>query len=64
MDDFKVTHGTVLCEKHFTAADIKRNSNSWRLVSGAVPSQNLYQSSVTKTKQKACKIPSSLNQFM
>ena len=56
MDGFKVTHGTVLCEKHFTAADIKRNPNCWRLVSGAVPSQNLYQSSVTKTKQKACKI--------
>ena len=64
MDGFKVTHGTVLCEKHFTAADIKRNPNCWRLVSGAVPSQNLYQSSITKTKQKASKIPSSLNQFM
>ena len=48
MDGFKVTHGTVLCEKHFTAADIKRNPNCRRLVSGAVPSQNLYQSSVTK----------------
>ena len=59
MDGFKVTHGTVLCEKHFTAADIKRNPNCWRLVSGAVPSQNLYQSSVTTTKQKARKLTSS-----
>ena len=59
IDGFKVTRGTVLCEKHFTAADIKRNPNYWRLVSGAVPSQNLYQSSVTKTKRKARKPPSS-----
>ena len=59
MDGFNVTTGTVLCEKHFTAADIKRNPNYWRLVSGAEPSQNLFQSSVTTSKQKARKPPSS-----
>ena len=47
MDGFKVTSSTVLCEKHFTDADMKRNPGHWRLVSGAVPSLNLPSSSIT-----------------
>ena len=30
MDGFKVTSSTVLCEKHFTDADMKRNPGHWR----------------------------------
>ena len=55
--DFKVTRVTVLYERHFTAAHIKRNPKYWHLVCGAEPSQNLFQSSVTTSKQKARKPP-------
>ena len=59
MDGFKVTNSTVLCEKHFTDADMKRNPGHWRLVSGAVPSVNLPSSSVTTEKRKSRKPPAS-----
>ena len=55
--DFRVTSVTVLCEKHVTAAHIKRNPHYWHLVCGAEPSPNLFQSNVTTSKQKARKPP-------
>ena len=56
-DDFKVTSATVLCEKHFADADIKRNPTHWRLVTGTVPSRNLYESSTIAIKPKSRKPP-------
>ena len=57
MDGFKVTNSTVLCEKHFTDADMKRNPGHWRLVSGAVPSLNLPSSSITTKKRISSRKP-------
>ena len=59
MDGFKVTDSTVLCEKHFTEADIKRNPGHWRLVRGAAPSVNLVSSSVSTERPKSRKPPTS-----
>ena len=36
-DNFKVTKATVLCDKHFSADDIKKNIFRWTLKPGAKP---------------------------
>ncbi len=56
-DGFKVTSATVLCEKHFTDKDIKRNPHHWRLVHGAEPSVNLFTSSAARGKPTPRKPP-------
>ena len=55
-DDFKVTFGTYLCQKHFDDSSLRRNVNSWRLNKGAEPSLLLYKSfeiSTSTNKRKA-----------
>ena len=61
-DGFKVTSATVLCEKHFTDKDMKRNPHHWRLVFGAEPSLNLFTSSVAPVKPTPRKPPAARSQ--
>ena len=51
-DNFKVTKATVICEKHFSNDDIKKNMSRWTLKPGAKPSLNLYNSSKEPPSRK------------
>ena len=43
MDGFRVTGATCLCQEQFRGEDVKRNPHRWKLVPGAVPTQNLHR---------------------